>query len=299
MHLFRGLSAFPLTPADEHGIVDTAALGRILERLVAAGVDSIGLLGSTGIYAYLGLDERKRALRSAVEVVAGRVPLIVGVGAIRTDIAVDLARDAAAAGADALLLAPVSYTPLHEREVFEHFRAVAAASDLPLCIYNNPGTTHFNFSTDLLHRLAAVPNIRAVKMPPPADGDLPAALAILRGGAAGRLAIGYSADWIIADALTAGADLFFSALGGILPDEVLRLARAAQAGDVAEVARLNAAFAPFWELLREFGGLRVSYHLARLLGLSLAQPPLPVLSLPDSAAPRVVKALESLGGAAL
>ena len=294
MQLFHGLSAFPLTPADERGKVDTAALGLILERLVDAGVDSIGLLGSTGIYAYLSADERKRALRAAVEAVAGRVPLIVGVGALRTDVAVELARDAATAGADALLLAPVSYTPLHAREVFQHFGTVAGASDLPLCIYNNPGTTHFTFSIDLLHRLAEVPNIRAVKMPPPSDGDLPAALATLRSGAAGRLAIGYSADWIVAPSLSAGADLFFSALGGILPAPLLRLARAAQAGNAAETARIDTAFAPLWQLLREFGGLRISYHLANQFGLTTAQPPLPVLPLPDAEAPRLAAALDAV-----
>jgi 4-hydroxy-tetrahydrodipicolinate synthase len=293
MQLFHGLSAFPLTPADEHGIVDVAALARIVERLVAAEVDSIGLLGSTGIYAYLDRDQRRLAVQAAVEVVGGRIPLIVGVGAIRTDQAVDLARDAAAAGADALLLAPVSYTPLIEREVFQHFAAVAAASDLPLCIYNNPTTTHFSFSTDLLNRLSDLPNIRAVKMPPP-GGDLPSALADLRSGPAGSLAIGYSADWIIVEALTAGADLFFSALAGILPKPMLRLARAAQAGDTAETARLDAVFAPLWQLLRENGGLRVSYQLARQFGLTTAQPPLPVLPLPDAAVPRLTAALDAV-----
>ena len=67
----------------------------------------------------------------------------------------------------ALLLAPVSYTPLRDAEVFQHYRAVAGASDLPLCIYNNPGTTHFNFSLELLQRLADIPTIKAVKMPLP------------------------------------------------------------------------------------------------------------------------------------
>ena len=83
----------------------------------------------------------------------------------------NLARDAASEGADALLLAPVSYTPLTEEEVYQHFAAVAEATDLPLCVYNNPGTTHFTFSDALLERLAAVPNIKAVKMPLPKDMD--------------------------------------------------------------------------------------------------------------------------------
>src|SRR6478735_3925693 len=115
--VFSGLSAFPLTPADADGVVDTEAFAAMLERLVAAGVDSIAVLGSTGTYAYLERTERARALRAAVETIAGRVPLIAGIGSLRTSWSTELARDAERAGADALLLAPVSYTPLTEAEV--------------------------------------------------------------------------------------------------------------------------------------------------------------------------------------
>jgi hypothetical protein len=134
---FRGLSAFPLTPADEHGRVDTETLARLVERLCEAGVDSIGLLGSTGIYAYLAREERRRAVEAASECGRGRVPLVVGVGTLRSDHTMDLARDAEAAGADALLMAQVSYTPLTQDEAYEHYHAVTGASGLPLCIYGS------------------------------------------------------------------------------------------------------------------------------------------------------------------
>jgi 4-hydroxy-tetrahydrodipicolinate synthase len=191
---FRGLSAFPITPTDAHGRVDTEALDHLLERLHAAGADSIGLLGSTGGYMYLTREERRRAIAAAARSVGGRTPLIVGVGALRTDEAENLARDAASEGADALLLAPVSYTPLTE-EVYQHFAAVAAATDLPLCVYNNPGTTHFTFSDALLRRLASVSNIRAVKMPLPKDMDFKAELGRLRQDTPDEFAVGYSGDW--------------------------------------------------------------------------------------------------------
>src|SRR4051812_9114755 len=144
--LFGGLSAFPLTPTDTAGRVQADVLCRFLERILAAGADSIGLLGSTGGYAYLRREARQHAVRVAVECVGGKIPMIVGVGALRTDEAQALARDAKMAGADGLLLAPMSYTPLTDEEVFQHFAAVAEASELPLCIYNNPSTTKFTFS---------------------------------------------------------------------------------------------------------------------------------------------------------
>jgi 4-hydroxy-tetrahydrodipicolinate synthase len=123
MSLFHGLSAFPITPGRRGGARGRAHPRPAARRLRAAGVDSVGLLGSTGTYAYLSRAERRRTVEAAAEAVGGRVPLIVGVGAMRTDDAVDLARDAEAAGADGLLLAPVSYTPLTAEEVFHHFAA--------------------------------------------------------------------------------------------------------------------------------------------------------------------------------
>ena len=104
MH-FHGLSAFPLTPADEHGQVDIVALCALLKRLTDARVGSIGLLGSTGSYAYLTRSERRKTIDAALEQVAGTTPLLVGIGALRTDDAVQFGQDAKSAGADGVLLA--------------------------------------------------------------------------------------------------------------------------------------------------------------------------------------------------
>ncbi|TDH61182.1 dihydrodipicolinate synthase family protein [Dankookia rubra] len=292
--MFRGLSAFPITPTDAHGQVNTDGLVRLVQRLAAAEVDSIGLLGSTGTYAYLTRSERRRAIEAAVGCLDGRVPLIVGVGALRTDDAQDLARDAKAAGADGLLLAPVSYTPLTDDEVFEHFVAVAQATELPLCIYNNPGTTHFTFSDDLVVRLAEVPSIAAVKNPAPPPTEARARHEALRARVPSTFAIGYSGDWNTPNAVLAGGDAWYSVVGGLLPVPALGLLRTAQAGDEAEVARWNGRFQPLWDLFKELSSLRVMYAAADILGLCRAKPPRPILPLPPAAYRRVAAALETL-----
>lgn len=289
---FHGLSAFPITPTDEQGRVDTETLSRLLERLCGAGVDSIGLLGSTGIYAYLSRDERRRAIEAAAECVHGRVPLVVGVGALRTTEARDLARDAEAAGADALLMAPVSYTPLTQDEVFEHYRSVTEASSLPFCIYNNPGTTHFTFSFELLERLSWLPCIEAVKMPLPANGNFAGELESLRDRT--QLAVGYSGDWGLMGAMLAGADAFYSVLGGIMPEPVLALVRAARKGDVEEAGRMDSRLIPLWDTFRAYGSLRVMYVLLNALGLGHAEPPRPILPLGAEARDKVLAAAEPL-----
>lgn len=247
---FKGLSAFPITPADEAGRVDVEAFSALIERLDVAAVDSVGILGSTGIYMYLTREERRRAIEAAAAILKGRRILMAGVGALRTDEALALARDAEAAGADALLLAPVSYTPLTQEEAYHHFAAVAGATALPLAIYNNPTTTRFTFSDELLVRLAYIPNIRAIKMPLPADSDYAGELARLRPKLSDDFAIGYSGDWGCAEATLAGGDTWYSVIAGLLPVPALQLMRAAQTGNAEEAKRLDAVFQPLWALFR-------------------------------------------------
>ncbi|WEZ82087.1 dihydrodipicolinate synthase family protein [Rhizobium sp. 32-5/1] len=294
MSLFHGLSAFPITPADPSGRVDTDALAQFVGRVQTAGADSIGLLGSTGAYAFLTRDERRRAVEAAIAGVGGKIPVIVGVGALRTDEAVALARDAKAAGADGLLLAPVSYMPLFEDEVYAHFAAVAEAGQLPLCIYNNPGTTKFLFSTALIARLAQLPNIRAIKMPLPSHGDFAAEIADMRAVTPADFSIGYSGDWGAAAALLAGADAWYSVIGGLLPVPALALTQAAQSGNRVEAERLDQAFQPLWALFREHGSFRVMYAIAAILGLGDYAPPRPVMPVPDEAFDKVRAALSGL-----
>lgn len=294
MTLFRGLSAFPLTPTDAAGHVQVEALCRLLERIAAARADSVGLLGSTGAYAYLTRAERARAVEAAVDCLNGQTPLIVGVGALRTDEAVALARDAEEAGVDGLLLAPMSYQPLTEGEVYRLVLDVAGATGLPLCLYNNPGTTRFTFSPGLIAELAQVPSVAAVKMPLPADGDVAGEIARLRGMVPEGFVIGHSGDWGAADALLAGSNAWFSVVAGLLPEPALQLTRAAQAGNAAEAQRIDAAFQPLWSLFRQFGSFRVMCALAEALSLGTFEPPRPILPLGPEVRARLDEALDRI-----
>ena len=292
--LLKGLSAFPITPSDSEGRVDVDALRKLVASLCAANVSSIGLLGSTGSYAYLSRFERRRALDAALEDVGGRTPILVGVGALRTDQAVRLAQDAKAAGATAGLLAPVSYTPLTENEVFEHFAAVARESGLPLCIYDNPSTTHFRFSPTLIGRLSRLPEIIAVKSPAPESQAVAAHLAELRGVVPYGFSLGYSGDWNSVEALIAGGDAWYSVVAGLFPRISIEIVQAVQNGDVAEARRLNERLEPLWSLFKEFSSLRVIYASADLLGICRAEPPRPIRPLAGAARQRVADVLKAL-----
>jgi 4-hydroxy-tetrahydrodipicolinate synthase len=290
----KGLSAFPITPADASGQIDVAALRRLVAPLCVAGVHSIGLLGSTGSYPYLSRDERRRAVEATLDEVAGRVPLLVGVGALRTDEAVRIAQDAKAAGVDAGLLAAVSYTPLTEDEVFEHFVTVARESGLPLCIYDNPGTTHFRFTPALVGRLSRVPGVVAVKSPAPEPQGVGGHLRELRDVVPDKFSLGYSGDWNSVEALLAGGDAWYSVIAGLFPQPAMAIVRAVQAGDAAEAQRLNARLQPLWNLFKEFSSLRVIYACADLLSICRAAPPRPILPLNGEVRQRVADTLKAL-----
>lgn len=289
----RGLCAYPVTPADSAGRVDSAALRRLVERLRAAGVDGIGLLGSTGTYMYLSREERRRALEAAMAA-AGETPILVGIGALRTDEVVKLAQDAKAIGAAAGLLAPVSYTPLTEDEVFLHYETAARESGLPICVYDNPAATHFRFSPELLARLSRVPGVVGAKSPAGTPEETAAHRTRMKAEAPEGFSLGVSMDWNAAEALLQGAEVWHSVLGGILPEPCLKLARAAQAGEAAEARRLNAALEPLWAIFREFSSLRTVYALGGLLGLHQAEPPRPILPLPEAGRRRLEALLPAL-----
>ena len=292
--MFTGLSAFPLTPVINDA-VDEDLLAALVARAAAAGVDSIGALGSTGSYAYLSREERRRAAAAAVQA-AGDVPVIVGIGALRTSDVLRAAEDAQNAGAAGLLLAPVSYQPLTEDEVAGLFEAVSAASTVPICIYDNPGTTRFTFTDGFYARLGALPQVEAVKIPPRPVEEAPRRVRELRNALPGSMALGVSGDEFAAPALSAGADVWFSVLGGTLPEQALAITRAAQAGDAETARQLSAQLAPVWDLYRRFGSLRVVSAVAAQLGL------LPVENLPAPLRPlapehhaEVTAALAELG----
>jgi 4-hydroxy-tetrahydrodipicolinate synthase len=291
--IFQGLSAFPITPADPDGTVDTGALVQILERLDVPGIDSIGLLGSTGNYLYLTREQRKRAIDAATKALRGRKPLIVSAGALRTDDAQRLAKDAEEAGVDGLLLAPVSYNALTQEEVYQHFQAVASSTALPICIYNTPGTTHFDFSDELLARIAQLPNVVALKQPAPTT-EPKERHEELRAKLPSGFHVGYSADWLVAEPLMAGGSTWFSAIAGVLPKPSVALMEAIRKGDHAEVKRVSAALQPTWDLFKEFGDLRVIFAFVNELGLCKAAPPRPILPLAASQHDRIRSALASL-----
>ncbi|MGX1274537.1 dihydrodipicolinate synthase family protein [Streptomyces phaeoluteigriseus] len=295
--MFTGLSAFPLTPVPGNGSVDEKAFAALVDRLAAAGVDSIGALGSTGSYAYLTREERARVARIAVEHADG-VPVIVGIGALRTRHVLQAAEDAQNAGASGVLLAPVSYQPLTDDDVFGLFEEVTANLSIPLVVYDNPSTTHFTFTDELYTRLAWLPQVASIKIPPlPADpAEARARIDHLRRLLPDTVTVGTSGDAAAARGLNAGCDAWYSVIGGTFPEPALALTRAAQDGQHERALEESRRLQPLWDLFAQYGGsLRVVAAAAAHLGLTAHRNlPLPLRGLDTEERAHVATVIEQL-----
>jgi len=296
MNLFTGLSAFPLTPlADD--VLDERAFAGLIERLAAAGVDSITVLGSTGSYAYLSAEERARAARLAVAH-AVQTPVFVGVGALRTSQVLANAERAEASGAAGLLLAPMTYQPLTEDDVLGLFRALVQHTELPVILYDNPSTTGFTFSTELYGRIAALPGIASIKIPPPPLDPAAARARIeeVRDTVPDHVTVGVSGDPAAATGLLAGADAWYSVIAGTLPAPALDITRAAQQGRIHDAQEQSRRLTPLWDLFAQHGSLRVVASIAEHLGLVPRDClPLPIRPLPRAERDRILEVVEELG----
>jgi 4-hydroxy-tetrahydrodipicolinate synthase len=160
--MFRGSIPALVTPFCDSRI-DEDQFRALVEWQIAEGSHGLVPVGTTGESATLSASEHAQVVRACVEVAAGRVPVIAGCGSNNTAIAIELVKAAADAGADAALLVPPYYNRPNQEGIYAHFEAVAAATHLPIILYNVPARTVTDISVETMGRLAKLPTIKAVK----------------------------------------------------------------------------------------------------------------------------------------
>src|ERR1700709_1857895 len=159
-----GIIAYPVTPYSETGGIDTARLAELVERLITGRVHAIAPLGSTGELAYLDEPEFDAVVDTTIDTVAERVPVIVGVSDVTTAKTIRRAEYPQQAGADAVMILPVSYWTLTEREIVQHYRSISDAISIPIMAYNNPATSGVDMLPELLVALfETIENVTMVK----------------------------------------------------------------------------------------------------------------------------------------
>ncbi|AKR42562.1 4-hydroxy-tetrahydrodipicolinate synthase [Methylophilus sp. TWE2] len=152
-----------VTPMFEDGRLDLDALKKLVDFHVEAGTDGIVIVGTTGESPTVDVDEHCLLIKTTVEHVAKRVPVIAGTGANSTAEAIELTAKAKAVGADACLLVAPYYNKPSQEGLYQHFKAVAEAVDIPQILYNVPGRTGCDLSNDTVLRLAQIRNIVGIK----------------------------------------------------------------------------------------------------------------------------------------
>ena len=272
----HGIIAYPITPFGRDGGVDTATLSALLEKLIGAGVHAIAPLGSTGEAAYLTEDEFDSVVDTTVNTVGHRVPVIVGASDLTTANTIRRARYAQHAGADAVMILPVSYWKLSTREIAQHYATVAAALDIPIMAYNNPATSGIDMSPELLVQMfTEIDNLTMVKE---STGDLNRMLRIkeLTGN---TLPFYNGSNPLILDALTAGASGWCTAAPNLRPQPCLDLYAATQAGDYNAAKVIYEDLSPLLRFIVTVGLPTTVKAGLNLLGTHVGDPRPPLLPL--------------------
>jgi 4-hydroxy-tetrahydrodipicolinate synthase len=247
--LFRGTAPALVTPFDDDDRVDEGGLRRVIDFQIDGGIDAIVVLGTTGENPTVNHDERRLIVDVAIEQVGGRVPVIVGTGTNNTAQSVVFSREAAASGADALLVVGPYYNKPTPAGLLAHVAAIAGAAPLPILLYNVPGRTGSNITAETtLHIASEVPAVFGIKE---ACGTMPQVMDLLRDRPAGFGV--YSGDDDLTFAMVAmGGDGVVSVLANALPRAMSEMTRLALDGDL-ETARerhfalLEAMRASFYE----------------------------------------------------
>ena len=160
---FHGVFPYLVSPITASGEVDAGVLARLCEDLIGAGVHGLTPLGSTGEFAYLSWEQRRKVVEVVVQAAAGRVPVVAGVAATTTAEAVTQARAYERLGCSGILAILEAYFPIADEGVYAYFKAVADAVALPVVLYTNPSFQRSDLSLPVIERLSRVPNIRYLK----------------------------------------------------------------------------------------------------------------------------------------
>lgn len=273
--MLQGSLVAIVTPMHEDGALDLGGLRSLIDFHVNQGTDGIVIVGTTGESPTVDVDEHCRLIRTTVEHVAGRIPVIAGTGANSTSEALDLTRQAKQLGADACLLVAPYYNKPTQEGLYQHFRTIAEAVDIPQILYNVPGRTGCDLGNDTVLRLAQLPGIVGIK---DATGNIergtdlilraPSHFAVYSGDDASCLAL-----------MLMGGKGVISVTANIAPRLMHEMCRAAFEGNIVEARSINGRLFPLHQkLFVEANPIPVKWALQQmgLIGPGIRLPMVPL-----------------------
>ena len=242
----KGMGVALITPFNDDGSVDYQPLMRLVEYQIQNGVDFLCVLGTTAETPTLSAEEKKKIKQLVVERVNGRVPILLGVGANSTQTVIDTLQNDDMTGVDAVLVVVPYYNKPSQEGIYQHYKAIANSTKLPIVLYNVPGRTGVNMTAETTLRLARdFDNIVAIKE---ASGNITQMDDIIKHKPENFDVISGD-DGITFPLITLGAVGVISVIGNAFPREFSRMTRLALAGDYQNALTIHHKFTELFKLL--------------------------------------------------
>jgi len=286
---FAGLSVAITTPFRD-GRIDFELLGEQIDFQVAAGTTCLCPAGTTGESPTLSHEEHDRLIAAVVELAAGRIKVMAGTGSNSTAEALRLTTHAAEAGADAALIVAPYYNKPTQEGFYQHYKALAEAVDIPLCVYNIPGRTGRNIEPETIARMAELPNVTMVKE---ATGDMDQASQIIQST---DLTVLSGDDSLTLPLMALGGRGVISVAGNIVPRDMIALIEAAASGNFAEARRHHRKLFPLCRDMLSLATNPIPVKAAmKLLGRDTGQLRMPMTPLDEAGEARLRQTLVAYG----
>jgi len=280
-----------VTPMHEDGSVDYPTLRKLIDWHIAEGTACIGVVGTTGESPTVSVDEHCEIIRVAVEQTAKRVPVMAGTGANATREAIELSKFAKEVGADCSLSVVPYYNKPSQEGIYQHFKAIAEAVDLPMMLYNVPGRTVADMAPETTLRCAQLPGVFGVKE---ATGNIERACWLIK-QASKDFGIYSGDDGTAVAMMLLGGSGNVSVTANVAPRAMAELCRAAIAGNAKAAAEIHLKLLPLHKwLFAEPNPVPVKWAMQRL-GLCGGTLRLPMVPMSQGLVPTLETALHDAG----
>jgi len=288
---FHGVFPYVVSPLHPAGEVNAPVLARLCDGLIEAGVHGLTPLGSTGEFAYLGWNQRRRVVEVVLEAAQGRVPVVAGVASTTVADAVFQARELERLGCNGILAILEAYFPVTDEGVFAYFKAIAEAVAIPVVLYTNPNFQRSDLSLPVIDRLSRIPNVKYLKDASFNTGRL---LSIIN-RVEGRLQVFAASSHIPACVMLIGGVGWMAGPACVAPRQSVELYELCRKGDWAAAMQKQR---PLWSLNQAFA----KYNLAacikgglELQGYAVGPPLAPQEPLTPEGIEEVRRALTAIG----
>ena len=287
---FTGIGTALVTPFRRDGSVDEAAVRRLARRQIDAGIHFLSPCGTTGEAPTLSYAEKLRVIELVVEETAGRIPVLAGAGGYDTRETIELVRDIEKIGADGILSVTPYYNKPTPEGLYQHYRAIAERTALPIVLYNVPGRTGVNMDVGTVVRLSEVPNIVGVKE---ASGNV-VQMCEIYAAVPDDFILLSGDDSLTVAVMSIGGRGVISVASNAAPAEMVQIVELAEKGDYAGARRLHTWLLPLCQVnFVEANPIPVKSAMAAM-GLIEEHYRLPLVPPSPAAREKVMRVLQSL-----